>query len=137
MESYIVAGCLLLRGCVTLVQGHPAADQSYLEVDMTAGQKSFSYRYFESLPNDRRVPEAQAEAERLFPPGSNVDEFETFFKSSGAKCNRGADWFGPFVACLYKFSGIFITTQWAVVARPDPQSGKITTVTVSRGLTGL
>ena len=91
----------------------------------------------ESLPYDRRVVEAKAEAKRLFPPGSKADDFETYLRNSGAKCTRGADTHGPFVTCIYSIYGLLIETDWTISAGLESAGYKTTNVLVTRYLTGF
>jgi hypothetical protein len=111
--------------------------QSLLHAESNVNAR-FDFRHYESLPDDRKVKEAQAEVERLFPPGSSADNFEAYFKATGAKCSRGTDSLGPYVGCIYSMSGFFfVTTDWTFGARLDSTLSKITTVQVTRYLTGL
>jgi hypothetical protein len=100
----------------------------------------FDFRHYESLPGDRghKIKEAQAEVERLFPPGPSADNFESYFKNSGAKCSRATDYYGPGILCDYSISVLLqlITTDWMVVARLNSTLTKITTVEVNRETTG-
>jgi hypothetical protein len=123
--SFAIAACVLL-GEVGL--GSVRA-QSLLQVINSVNGR-FDFHHYESLPKDSKVKEAQAEVDRLFPPGSSADDFEAYFKASGAKCSRGTDFYGSYVLCDYSMSGFFlvVTTDWLVVARPDAALSKITTV---------
>jgi hypothetical protein len=130
---------LAIAACVLLGEVGPGSlrAQSLLQV-INNVNATFDFHHYESLPNERKVIEAQAEVERLFSPGSSPDEFEAFFKASGAKCGRGADSRGPYVGCIYATYGLFLVeTDWTVGARLDATLSKITTVQVTRYLTGL
>jgi hypothetical protein len=131
---YVITACMLLNDVAIFA----AADaQPYPEARMNISTTRFDFRHFESLPKDRGVEEAQAEVERLFPPGSKADDFEPYFEASGAKCTRAADSHGPFVGCIYSMSGLLVTTDWTVGARLDLTLSTITTVRVTRYLTGF
>lgn len=133
--AFLIATCLLLSKGVTVIAAHA---QPYPEARMNMSAKPFNFRHFESLPKDRRVEEAQAEVDRLFPPGSNAAEFESYFKASGAKCARGTDYYGPYITCIYHMQGLsLVSTDWTVGAYLEgPDRSTIKNVQVSRYLTG-
>jgi hypothetical protein len=132
--SFAIAACVLLGE----VGVGSLRAQSLLQIINNVNER-FDFHHYESLPKDSRVKEAQAEVERLFPPGSSADDFEAYFRASGAKCSRGTDFYGAYFLCDYSMPGFFlvVTTDWLVVARPDPTLSKIATVLVTRDLTGL
>ena len=105
--------------------------------DKKMNVKPFNFKYFESLPEDKKVQEAQKEIERLFPKDSQATDFENYFILSNAKCNRGSDANGPFVACVYVTRGFsFVSTTWSVSAKLDTVNGTVSNIIVSRYLTG-
>jgi hypothetical protein len=130
---FAIAACVLL-GEVGLGS---VRSQSLLQTTNNANGR-FDFHHYESLPKDSKVREAQAEVERLFPSGSSADDFEAYFKASGAKCSRVTDYYGPGILCDYSISVLLqlITTDWMVVARQDAALSKITTVLVTREATG-
>ena len=133
--AHFVIACVFLASVVLPAAAHA---QSNPEARKTMGANRFDFRYFETLPEDRRIPEAQAEVERLFPPGSKAKNFESYFIASGARCQRATDYFGPAVSCIYSRSGLsFVSTDWTVVARLDSTFSRIISVSVHRYLTGL
>lgn len=100
----IVAGVVLYRAVPTIA---PLA-QPFPDAGKSMKAQRFDFRHFERLPDNRRIPEAQAEVERLFPPGSKADDFQHFFEESEAKCSRGVDpSVGPYVACLHDIQLFF------------------------------
>jgi hypothetical protein len=133
--SYAITACVLI-GEVDLgsLRGQP------LLQDKSNVNALFDFRHYESLPGDHthNIKEAQAEVEGLFPPGSSADDFEAYFKASGAKCSRVTDYYGPGILCDYSISVLLqlITTDWMVVARLDSTLTRITTVKVNRETTG-
>lgn len=133
--SYTIIACMMMSQLVMAIAPHA---QPYPDVRKNMSAERFNFRYFEKLPKDRRIPEAQAEVERLFPPGSKADDFESYFIASGAKCGRGTDSHGPFLGCIYSMQGLsLVSTDWTVGARLDSTLSKITTVLVTRYITGL
>ncbi len=130
---FVIAACTLLSDVAAHAQPYPEARNN-----MNATR--FDIRRFESLPKDRSVAEAQAEVDCLFPPGSSADEFESYFKASGAKCSHGTDYHGPYVVCIYRMQGLsFVSTDWIVAAHLEAPSDRSTikNVKVNRDLTGL
>ncbi len=113
--------------------------QPYPKARTNMNEIRFDFRHFESMPKDRGLEEAQAEIERLFPPGSKADDLEAYLTASGAKCARGKDrsW-GTYLTCIYTIQGLsFVTTSWTVSAQLDPTLSTITALKVTRYLTGL
>ena len=49
----------------------------YMEDDHRTDYKQFDFRYFESLADQRKAPEAQAEINRLFLPKFKIRDHET------------------------------------------------------------
>jgi hypothetical protein len=131
--SVAIAACVLLGE----VEPPSLRAQSLLPAESKLNAR-FDFRHYESLPEGRKVKEAQAEVERLFPPGSSADQFESYFEASDAKCTRGTDSNGPYVGCIYSMSGFFlvVTTDWTVGARLESTLSNVTTVQVTRYLTG-
>jgi hypothetical protein len=133
---YVIIACMLLSDVAMAATAHT---QPYPEVRQNMNTTRFDFRHFESLAKDHRVEEAQTEMERLFPPGSKADDLESYLTASGAKCTRGTDhsW-GPFLTCIYTIQGLsLVTTSWTVSARLDPARSTITSLEVTRYLTGL
>jgi hypothetical protein len=138
MMLCVIGVCVQLGTLAACAQPQPTQPSLKGTKDMHV--QRFNFRYFESLPKDSKVPEAQAEVDRLFPSGSNPDEFESYFKASDAKCARGTDYYGPYVTCIYHMQGLsLVSTDWTVTAYLEGPSDRSTikSVTVYRGLTGL
>lgn len=99
--------------------------------------EQFAFKHYERLSASRRVYEAQADAERMFPPGSSAAEFEQTLTASGAKCARGSDHNGSYSSCIYVPRRLSIVeTDWTVSAYLDSPGGAVRSVRVTRYLTG-
>lgn len=142
----MVLALLALAGLTAIMpnaQTTPAAHaepQSDLPGKKDMGTRRFGFHYFEAMPKDSRVPAAQAEVDRLFPPGSDADEFNSYFAASGAKCSRGTDYYGPYVTCIYHIQGLsLVSTDWTVTAYLESGADRsaIKNTKVTRYLTGL
>lgn len=133
----VIAVCMQLNTLAARAQPKPT--QPSLKGRKDTGAQRFNFRRFESMPKDSKVPEAQAEVDCLFQPGSNPDEFELYFKASGAICARDTDYYGPYVTCTYHMQGLsLVSTDWHVTAYLEGPSDRSTikNVKVYRGLTG-
>lgn len=134
----LITTCVLLGSVAVRAQPYPGLDQPGSAARINMNAPAFDFLHFESLPKARRLPEAQAEVERLFPSGSDAGQFESYFKASGAKCARGTDraW-GPFLTCIYSIQGLsLVATNWTVSAQLDSADSKVELITVTRYLTG-
>jgi len=97
----------------------------------------FAFTHYERLSGSRRVYDAQADAERMFPPGSSVAEFERTLTASGAKCAHGTDHDGSYSSCIYAPRRLSIVeTDWTVSAHLDSPNGAVRSVRVTRYVTG-
>jgi hypothetical protein len=103
----------------------------------------FDFGYFESLPQNERLPKAQEFVAQHFPPGSRLERMLAEFTNAGAKCGKGVTREGiTYFECDYNisgrgFPGILFTTEWKIVAYPDETETNILSIGVNRNLAGL
>jgi hypothetical protein len=115
------------------------ASTAHVVGDQTAAPPAkFDFKHFESLPSAEKVPQANAAAIAMFPPGTTVEAFKQHLAVAGAKCVFERDYLGPALACVYRVKALsLVSTDWVVVGRTDEAGSKVLEVSVARNLTGL